>query len=542
MSLSNELISQFVKTATVTEKKKLESTVYGTTVEYNGSIYVKLDGSEQLTPITTTVGLKAGERVSVLIKNHSAIVTGNVSTPSARKDTVDEMGSKISEFEIVIADKVSTKDFDAQTGRIDNLVSDNVKIKDSLTASNAKIESLEADNVQINEKLTANSAAIENLDATKISAEVADFKYATIEGLEATDAKIVNLESTYGDFKKLTTEKFEASDGRISDIEAENVKINQSLEATDAKFKSLDTQYANIDFSNIGTAAMEHFYAHSGLIKDVTVGDQTITGKLVGVTISGDLIEGNTIVAEKLVIKGDDGLYYKLNTDGVTKEAEQTDYNSLNGSVIKAKSVTAEKISVKDLVAFDATIGGFNITESSIYSGAKASIDNTTRGLYMDKTGQFAIGDSKNFLKFFKDTDGLYKLEISANSLVFSGTDSSLEDVISDIQTDMDNLRDEIATFIQITSSKGVVFKNTSVSTILSVTVCHGNDRITNITQLKETFGESAHIQWKSQREEDDDFLIIPPEDERVTEDGFKFTISPTDLDTKGIYTCDLEV
>lgn len=31
------------------------------------------------------------------------------------------------------------------------------------------------------------------------------------------------------------------------------------------------------------------------------------------VTIKGDLIEGNTIVADKLVMKGDDGLFYKLN-------------------------------------------------------------------------------------------------------------------------------------------------------------------------------------------------------------------------------------
>ena len=124
--------------------------------------------------------------------------------------------------------------------------------------------------------------------------------------------------------------------------------LGVSRDASDAEIK-----YANINFSNIGKAAIEYFYSTSGLIKNVVVGDQTITGELVGVTIKGDLIEGNTIVADKLVIKGTDGLYYKLNTDGITTEAEQTDYNSLNGSVIRAKSVTAEKIAVSDLVAFD---------------------------------------------------------------------------------------------------------------------------------------------------------------------------------------------
>lgn len=87
---------------------------------------------------------------------------------------------------------------------------------------------------------------------------------------------------------------------------------------------------------------------HTGSIKDVKIGDATIAGELVGVTIKGDLIEGNTVKADKLVIKGSDGLYYKLNTDGKTVEEEQTDYNSLNGQVIRAKSVTAEKIDVKD--------------------------------------------------------------------------------------------------------------------------------------------------------------------------------------------------
>lgn len=125
---------------------------------------------------------------------------------------------------------------------------------------------------------------------------------------------------------------------------------------------------------------MEKFYSESGLIKNVVVGDQTITGELVGVTIKGDLIEGNTIKADKLVIKGEDGLYYKLNTNGSGVTSEQTDYNSLNGTVIQAKSITADKVAVTDLVAFGADIGGNHIGHDCIYSGAKTSALNTTRG------------------------------------------------------------------------------------------------------------------------------------------------------------------
>ena len=88
MKLPNELISQFAK-VTHTKKKKTEQTFYGTIVEKDGKTYVQLDGSDALTPARTTVKMINGERVTVMIKNHTAIVTGNISTPAARSDDVD---------------------------------------------------------------------------------------------------------------------------------------------------------------------------------------------------------------------------------------------------------------------------------------------------------------------------------------------------------------------------------------------------------------------------------------------------------------------
>lgn len=244
--------------------------------------------------------------------------------------------------------------------------------------------------------------------------------------------------------KELIANKVDAEWVKTNTVQAETiVSINNELQNiynNYLKSETADIKYANIDFSNIGKAAMEYFYAHSGLIKNVVVGDQQITGELIGVTIKGDLIEGNTIVAEKLVIKGDDGLYYKLNTDGMGVEAEQTEYNSLNGSIIRAKSITATKIAVDDLVAFDATIAGFNITDEAIYSGVKESALNTTRGIYLGKDGQLAFGDGNNYLRFYKDSSGRYKLEISAESMNFSSTGASVEDTINDINNKVDSV------------------------------------------------------------------------------------------------------
>ena len=433
MALSNELVSQFAKIATEKEETKKEEIVYGTTVSYNDTVYVKLDGSDRLTPITSTTVVKPDERVTVMIKDHSAIVTGNISSPSARNSDVEELGTQISEFDAIVANKVDTEELNATNARIDTLNTDTVNIRKDLNAANANIETLTADNVTINETLSAQSASIDNLEANKLSVEVADAKYATIENLEATNVSVNNLSSTYADFKNTTTTKLAAVDASI-----ENLETNKLSAA------SADLKYANIDFSNIGQAAIETFYSKSGIIKDLTIEGGTITGELVGVTIKGDLIEGGTVVADKLVVKGEDGLYYKLNTDGVTTEAQQTEYNSLNGSVITAKSITATKISVTDLVAFDATIGGFNITENSIYSGVKSSASNTTRGIYLDNDGQAVFGDDTNYLKYYKDEDNTYKLAISANSIYLGSSDKDIGTMIEDVDNKIDSTADDL--------------------------------------------------------------------------------------------------
>ena len=425
MSLSSELIDQLVKVTQNTEPRDKDNTSYGTVVIMGSKKYVKIDGSDLMTPVSSTVAVENGDRVIVTIKSHSATITGNTSSPAASDKKVNELGTKISDFEIVIADKVSAKELDVQIGRIDDLTADNATIKESLTANKASIDDLTAKNAEITGTLEANKAKIDDLDAKKLDAEVADIKYASVDRLDATDADLRNLKSDYAQFEKTTTGE---------------------LEATNAKIDGLDTKYANVDFSNIGKAAIEQFYATSGIIKDLVVGDQTITGELVGITISGDLIKGDTIVADKLVIKGSDGLYYKLNTDGVTTEKEQTEYNSLNGQIIQAKSITATKIDVKDLVAFGATIGGFNIGQDSIFSGVKETVDNESRGIYMDKNGQIAIGDVNNYIKYFKDTDGRYRLKISAASLEFNASGDSgeeskdLETVIKDINDKVDGI------------------------------------------------------------------------------------------------------
>lgn len=434
MSLSYDTISQFVKiTNDKKETTKKETITYGTVVAGDKVILdgtlPDTNGNKSAVPAKFTVSAETGDRVVVMIRNHSVVVTANLQTPSTTEEKAGKIATdKIAEANFVKAERVDTLELAVQQARADNLTAHEIFVLD-IEALKGRIDNLDVENLE------AAMAKIENLDAT----------YAKIDDLETNYATIDELNTKTADISKIT-----GIEADIRDIEAANVEISGALEAAAGDIKTLQTEkldatsgdirYANIDFANIGEAAIKKILADSGLIKDIIVGNGTITGKLVGVTISGDLIEGNTIVAEKLVVKGEDGLYYKLNTNGVTTEAEQTDYNSLNGSVIKAKSITATKISVDDLVAFDATIGGFNITTESLYSGTKESVNNTTRGIYLDKTGQVNIGDGSNFIKYYKDQNGNYKLAISAESIIFATTKKSVEETINDIQVGGRNL------------------------------------------------------------------------------------------------------
>ena len=407
MSLSSDLISEFVKVTKDDEKPKNETIVYGTTVVYEGSTYVKLDGSELLTPVSTTSSTENGERVTVMIKDHTATITGNMSSPSARSGDVKDI----------------TNELNIEKGKIKELIAEDANIKGLLEATEADIDDLQAKNATITEKLTAAEGDIKNLNTDKLSVRDADIKYATIGDLEATDAKFNNLDSTYA---KIT-----------------------ALNAQQAQIDNLGAKYATIDFANINQAAITKIYAEHGIIDDLTFKDGRVVGELVGVRIKGDLIEAGTLKADKLVVKGSDGLYYKLNIEGGATVSEQVSdedlKNGLSGDIIVAKSITAEKVAVDDLVAFGATIGGFHIDNNSIHSEGKAALTNEDPGIYFDKDGQLSVGDGKNYLRYFKDENGEHKLEVSASSILMKlgGNTSTLEDAVDNVDQNINYLKEK---------------------------------------------------------------------------------------------------
>ena len=91
MNLSSDLISQFARITNDNSKRDKGTVItYGTTILRGDSMYVKIDGSDVLTPVSSTVNVRDNERVTVMIKNHTATITGNITSPAANsKDSSD---------------------------------------------------------------------------------------------------------------------------------------------------------------------------------------------------------------------------------------------------------------------------------------------------------------------------------------------------------------------------------------------------------------------------------------------------------------------
>ena len=154
MRLPKSLITEFVRITNDRTKENAETTVYGNIVKNGEQTYVKLDGSDILTPVLSTADANDGERVTVLIKNHTATVTGNITSPSARTGDVQALDEA----------KLDAEEATMTYATIENLDSTDVKVND-LEADYGEFKALTATNFE------SVNASIDNLEATLSATE-----------------------------------------------------------------------------------------------------------------------------------------------------------------------------------------------------------------------------------------------------------------------------------------------------------------------------------------------------------------------------------
>lgn len=123
MKLSQDLITAFAKITNDKKDKNTETTLYGTTVIQNGIRYVQIDGSNVLTPVQSTAVIRSGARVTIMLKDHQAIVTGNLTDPSASSGDVSNIG----DIETALTTKVDKSEFELTINELLTTIADLTK-------------------------------------------------------------------------------------------------------------------------------------------------------------------------------------------------------------------------------------------------------------------------------------------------------------------------------------------------------------------------------------------------------------------------------
>ena len=272
--------------------------------------------------------------------------------------------------------------------------------------------------------------------------ESGDFVPATDfnDRIDSNTGEIVQIHADIGEIKEL----------RVSDLETINANISGKLTA---------------NVADISEAWIKELMVQGKLLAD-----QGTIFELVGVHISGDLIDANTLKADRLLLRNStDGLYYQLNVDGTTSTEGYTEEelnNGLLGTHIIAESITVEQITTRNL---EGTGGWINLHEGKFNYGT------------IDAGGKGISWDGNDLL-------------INADNIQFGASNRSLNDVDNTATQAKDGLS-AFQTAINIaTSDASISINSVSGNEVIATPMRLTGDNITFESQTKKGSGENEII------------------------------------------------
>ena len=174
---------------------------------------------------------------------------------------------------------------------------------------------------------------------------------------------------------------------KIKDAAITNAKIGQAAIQTanihDAAITSAKIEDAAIVAAKIGQGAVTRAKIADAAVGTAQIEDATITDAKI-VSVNADVITTGTLATDRLIIRGTDGIIYEINAQSggltPTQLADDKYKQYLNGSVIVARSLTAEQIKAETITAAEIAAG--TITADRVQSGFGAALDLTGNSIY----------------------------------------------------------------------------------------------------------------------------------------------------------------
>ena len=233
---------------------------------------------------------------------------------------------------------------------------------------------------------------------------------------------------------------------------------------------------------------------------------------------------------------------------------EASDYLSDKISTLFQRSRAEESSKYQDLTK---TYVGV-VTEDSSTGRVSVILDGNGTDILLPTTVDAKVGDS--VLITSTVNNGLDTLTVTG---VIGGGDRTREDVdnaVSDASQAVDtagkaadtantakqNADKAIAetkdlVTLRIDSSRGTVFKNSEVSTVLTVRCYKRGQEITTLTALRQAMLDAtARIRWYVLREGDTDWVSLADSDPMLSNDGFTLTVAPDDVTVKCTFKAEI--
>ena len=352
MGLSSELASQFAKVTNDSSRNTNGTKLYGTIAMLGEVPHVKLDGTEELTPISRTVEVAEGDRVEVMIANHSATVTGNLTDPSIGIMRAGNLETRIE-----------------QTAKQITLTAEDLEKK--LTASITETaEGIRSEVSDLDGRLSGNITTVENGIRNDMATSLASMS-ETLTGLsndltgleESTNSSISTINASI----ESITLNVSNLDSKITQTAAE-IRSEVSAEVTDLNATIVNTETGIRDTINIEVANLDSKITQTAtsIQTDVSAKFKTVDGEIEKFSTFKQTVEGFSFMGTGGTVKisgGDINLTGAISfsdlSDATTKQQEINAISSTASSALStangAASTASSALSAANSAASDAS-------------------------------------------------------------------------------------------------------------------------------------------------------------------------------------------
>ncbi len=253
------------------------------------------------------------------------------------------------------------------------------------------------------DRLLADMVLTKEVVAKKITADEAVLRFASIDSLRASNARIDTISGDLASYQAVVAGDLAALTARI-----------EKIVSTDITVEYLEANYAAVDMANVNHGSIKNYHIGDGQIGSAQIADASITDAKI-VELTANKINAGTLSVERLEIRGSaNSLVYALNDISGALQAQNVD--TLNGEVLTPRTITADRLVARSITAEEIAAGTITANEVNVTDLFAQDIEatGTIRGLHI-------VGATGDFSGTVNATDGVFRGTVYASAGEFTG-------------------------------------------------------------------------------------------------------------------------